>query len=107
MQPGFSVDPESIRRSAGEIRAAADELMSHVDTFVQGLSAAGEPWGFDTLGLLIGGGYAAVEQVAITTFDSIVDSLDDYADRLGIMAESFEWTEADNTGSLADLEGEF
>jgi uncharacterized protein YukE len=103
MADGFSVNSESLRRSAQNLRSATDELLSHLDTFTAVLNEVGDPWGFDTLGMLIGGGYAAAERLGLETFDSIVDSLDDYADRLDMMADSYDSADADSTDRFGSM----
>ena len=87
--PTFSIDPDSIQRAAVEIQGVADDLDGTVGRFVQALSQFGDPWGMDMLGMLIGGGYAAIEQLALETLDSIVDSFDQYAEGLTSMAASY------------------
>lgn len=106
MADGFQVDPESLRRAAREMQAATDELHANVGQFAQQLSTVGDPWGMDMLGMLIGGGYVAIEKLALTTFDSIVDELDDFAERLGTMADNYDTTEDDNRGRLGTFDGE-
>jgi hypothetical protein len=88
---GFSVDPDTIRRCTTDIRAAADQLDAAVDDFVQRLG--GDPWGTDMLGGLIGGGYTAIEELALKTYSSVVEFFDEAADRLDLMSEGYDTTE--------------
>ena len=103
MPDGFSVNIESLRSSARQMRSATDELLSHLDAFTAMLSAVGDPWGLDTLGMLIGGGYAAAERLGLETFDTIVDSLDDYADRLDMMADGYDSADTDSSDRFGSM----
>jgi hypothetical protein len=95
--PDLAVDPDSIQRAATELESAADELDTAVGAFVQALGQVGDPWGLDTLGTLIGGGYVAIEQLALQTLDSIVSGFDWYAEGLAEMAASYRAAEDANT----------
>jgi len=103
--PDLSVDPESIRSAADELQRAADDLDEVVGRFVQTLGQFGDPWGMDMLGSLIGGGYVAIEQLALETLDSIVESLDADAEGLATMAASYTEVEDTNTTGLDTFHG--
>jgi hypothetical protein len=99
---GLQIDPEELRRAAAEMQAAADELDEALGQFVQGLG--GDPWGMDMLGTLIGGGYAAVEQLALQTFDSVVTTFDSVSERLEIMADNYATAEDEIGTSFTSIQ---
>lgn len=94
MTGGFDVDPDVIDRASAAMGDAADQFDSALTQFVSTLSGVGDPWGQDTLGTLIGGGYVAVEQLAVETWSSVVDGLDEFADGLESMAGQYRSNEA-------------
>ena len=98
--PDLSVDADSIERAATELQTVADDLDGIVGPFAQALSQYGDPWGMDMLGMLIGGGYVAIEQLAFETLDSIVDCFDADAEGLTSMAASYRDVEDSNDASF-------
>lgn len=104
---GFEVDPDAVRRAAAELQSATDELDTAVTGFAAALGGFGDPWGLDTLGTLIGGGYVAIEQLALKTLDSVIDDLDSYAERLTAMADAHAATEQDTADSFRNLNREW
>jgi uncharacterized protein YukE len=104
---GFSVDVTALRRAAAEMQAAADQLDDVVGQFAQGLGGVGDPWGTDTLGTLIGGGYVAIEGLALQTYDSVVAAFDDAAEGLTAMADNYAATEEGISSGFTSLEGRF
>jgi len=102
---GFSIDVTALRRSADEVQAAADQLDDVVGRFAQALGGVGDPWGTDTLGMLIGGGYAAIEDLALRTYDSVVAAFDDAAEGLTAMADNYAANEDQIGSGFTSLEG--
>lgn len=102
---GFDVDPETIRRAATAMGDAADHLDSVLSDFVSTLGGVGDPWGQDTLGMLIGGGYVAVEQLAVKTYSSVVDGLDGFADGLDDMASQYSTNESATVTDINSVGG--
>lgn len=100
----YDISPDSLRRASKGVGDAADELDSALTSFAQALSSVGDPWGTDTLGTLIGGGYAATEELALQTYNSVVESLDGFSEGLEDMAMNYgdaedrTTTEVDSTG---------
>ena len=108
MTEGFRTDPELLRRTADRLGAVADDLHAAVSGFTEGLG--GDPWGTDMLGVLIGGGYVAVERLALDTLDAAVAGLDSIAGGLETMAATYEEADGETeaavervAGALADL----
>jgi hypothetical protein len=99
----MSVDPDSLQRTASELDELASDLDGIVGSFVRSLNQFGDPWGTDTLGALIGGGYVAIEQLAIEPLNSIVDRIDDYVGGLESMARSYRDVENTNITSFDRL----
>lgn len=97
------IDPDSIDRAASELQDVADDLDTAVSGFVQALRQYGDPWGMDMLGMLIGGGYVAIEQLALETLGTIVDSFDGDAEALSAVAASYRGTEEANTDAFTNL----
>ncbi|HEY3630128.1 MAG TPA: hypothetical protein VGL21_04480 [Jatrophihabitantaceae bacterium] len=97
---GFDVDPDSLLRASTAMQTSADQLDQALDGFVNSLSSIVEPWGADLLGQLIGGGYAAIEDLAIKTYSSIVDGLDSFAEGIEDMATTYGGTEESTTSNI-------
>ena len=103
MGDSISVDPDAIDRAAADLQSAADQLDQLLDRFTAQLSGVGDPWGTDMLGQLIGGGYVAIEGLALKTYESVVTSFDDDAEALGDMAGSFRQVEQGNRDDMDQL----
>jgi len=103
MGDSISVDPDAIDRAAADLQSAADQLDQLLDRFTAQLNGVGDLWGTDLLGQLIGGGYVAIESLALKTYESVVDSFDDDAAALSDLAGSLRQVEADNRDSLDQL----
>jgi hypothetical protein len=58
------------------------------------------------LGMLIGGGYAAVEKLALKTYDSVVAALDDVGVLLDTMADRYERAEDAAEGTFSGIAGQ-
>jgi hypothetical protein len=101
---GLSVDPQSLRRAAAEIQRAADDLDQVLTGFAQALGNVGDPWGTDMLGSLIGGGYVAIEELALQTYDSVVEGFDTVAEGLTAMAASYDETEDQIAGDFGTFD---
>jgi hypothetical protein len=97
---GFDVDPDSLRQASVQMQGAADDLDQALSGFVDSLSSIVEPWGSDMLGQLIGGGYAAIEELAIKTYSSVVDGLDTFAEGIDNMAATYGGTEQATTSDI-------
>jgi hypothetical protein len=103
MGDGLAIDPDSIDRAADDLQSVADRLDQLLDQFAGQLNGVGDPWGTDMLGMLIGGGYVAIESLALKTYESVVASFDNDAEALAGMAESFREVEQGNRDDLDRL----
>jgi hypothetical protein len=103
---GFAVDLDALRRAAADLRTSTDELDDAVTGFTDQLGGVGDPWGTDLLGTLIGGGYVAIEQLALETLDSIIAAFDGYADGLDRMADTYQQAEDDSETGFGRLGGQ-
>ena len=103
MGDGLAIDPDAIDRAADELQSVADRLDQLLDQFAAQLNGVGDPWGTDLLGMLIGGGYVAIESLALKTYESVVASFDDDAAALSGMADSFRQVEQGNRDDLDRL----
>jgi hypothetical protein len=101
---GLSIDSQSLRRAAAGIQGAADDLDEVLTRFAGALGNVGDPWGSDMLGSLIGGGYVAIEELALKTYDSVVEGFDAVAEGLTSMAASYDETEDQIGGDFGALD---
>ncbi|WP_422773614.1 hypothetical protein ACN28C_12320 [Plantactinospora sp. WMMC1484] len=93
MTASTEVSPEGLWRSSDELAEVGARTDALLDTFQQRLDSCGEPWGTDELGAAIGGVYGAAHAMAMNCYNSNLDTMDGYAERLGVVA--FLFAEAD------------
>jgi Excreted virulence factor EspC, type VII ESX diderm len=101
---GYDADPAALRRAATELTAVTDDLQEAVNAFFGGMS--GDPWGSDMLGMLIGGGYVAVEKLATRTVQSVLEAFDGIAENLEQMADTYEAADTGSADTFAAIAGE-
>ncbi|MFC5746007.1 hypothetical protein [Actinomadura rugatobispora] len=85
----LNVDPQTIKRGGAGIRSAAHQVQSEWETLQGKLSGYGEPWGGDMIGMLIGGCYAAIFEVAAECVTGNVTGMTDHAEGATLMASNY------------------
>jgi hypothetical protein len=98
---GYQADPASLRRAAAELTAVTDDLQDAVNAFFGGMS--GDPWGSDLLGMLIGGGYVAIEKLATRTVQSVLEAFDGIAENLERRADTYEAADEGSADTFAGI----
>ncbi|HCT78041.1 MAG TPA: hypothetical protein DGT23_15895 [Micromonosporaceae bacterium] len=89
----FEVDPAGLRDADERVGMAIVDADTMLGQFETEIEAFGEPWGHDDLGGLIGEVYQAAYAMAMNCFNSNLDTMDAYATRLGVAADSYEQTD--------------
>jgi hypothetical protein len=76
---------------------AVESADSTLQAFLAQIQSHGEPWGNDDLGGAIGMIYQAALAMVMNCLTSNLDTMDGYAERLGVAADSYD--DADNAAS--------
>jgi hypothetical protein len=93
----LNVDPKSIKRGGAGIRSAAHQARSEWQALQSKLSGYGDPWGGDMIGMLIGGCYSAIYEVAAECIESNITGLTDHAEGATVMASNYFQSEEAST----------
>jgi hypothetical protein len=91
------VSSNGLRRSSDQMTGAVESADASLQGFQAQLESHGEPWGHDDLGGAIGAIYSAALAMVMNCLGSNLDTMDGYAERLGIAADNYD--EADNAAS--------
>ncbi|MBM7492517.1 uncharacterized protein YukE [Micromonospora luteifusca] len=102
MKP-LNVDPELLRQTGGALDSAAERVDALVQQVSGQLATAGEVWGGDDLGFLIGECFGGAFELAADCLEANTDALWEYADRLRGMAEAYVRVEETNTQLMLDM----
>jgi hypothetical protein len=97
---GFTVDPESLRGSAGSLDQVVDRLADALAEFEGTVQALGEPWGADDIGTLIGELYHGIHDLAMGCFEGNGEVLGQFAEGLHTMADTFDEVEQEIDAGL-------
>ncbi|GAA3767787.1 hypothetical protein GCM10022225_62800 [Plantactinospora mayteni] len=102
------VSPEGLRNSAGELAGVVERTDALLQTFQQQLDAVGTPWGNDELGGVIADVYQGAHAMVMNCYTSNLDTIDEYVERLDIVAFLFEEADQDSKAearALLDSQG--
>jgi hypothetical protein len=91
------VSSTSLRQSSSQMNGAVESADATLQGFMGQLESHGEPWGNDDLGSAIGMIYQAALAMVMNCLTSNLDTVDGYAERLGIAADNYD--DADNAAS--------
>ncbi|WP_412541352.1 type VII secretion target [Longispora sp. K20-0274] len=97
------IDSVQLRSAAGQLDTIADDLDTALTTFFDKVSAMGEPWGADLIGMAIGPSYLSIERVAQASYGSVVTGLDKFVAGLNTMADRYDENEDDIAAHLAKI----
>ncbi|RRR98136.1 WXG100 family type VII secretion target [Glycomyces terrestris] len=103
---GFSVTPESIRRSADELDAARDEVQALLDQFTAAVEQYADAFGGDMIGTLGGIGHQACLDAVTECFTANIEDLTGLAQALRDMADDHEVTDDEIAAVFAQFQGE-
>jgi hypothetical protein len=101
---GFQVDPGSLRTASQGVTAAARQLAQQWQSLQSTAQGMGDIFGDDMVGGLVGASYGAAEEIANDSFSSALDGFAQIADGLSAMADLYDSTEQDNTGTVQATE---
>jgi hypothetical protein len=94
--PGeIEVHPDQMAAQGAGIRSAAGQAQGLNASLQQELAGAGQPFGTDLVGSLVGACYGVISGAATEAFTSNAAGLDDHGARVQVMAA--EWQQAENT----------
>lgn len=91
------VEPAHLREAALTVDATADDLLAAVDKVDVETT---EPWGADPLGVAIAGCFKPAFEVAFDCVDANLTVLREYGEKLGLMADSYDRTEDENSQGM-------
>jgi len=91
------VSSTGLRQSSSQMTGAVESADTTLQGFQSQLESFGEPWGNDDLGGAIGAIYKAALAMVINCLKSNLDTVDGYAERLGLVADNYD--DADNAAS--------
>lgn len=91
------VSSTGLRQSSSQMTGAIESADTTLQGFQAQLESHGEPWGHDDLGGAIGAIYQAALAMVMNCLTSNLDTMDGYAERLGIAADNYD--DADNAAS--------
>jgi hypothetical protein len=97
-------DAKQIAGCASDMMKTADALDTGIDTFLTAVAAIGEPCGSrEPIGMLLGAGLLAAEDVLVKSLQSIVDGFERVSGSLDRMAAADAQTESDNNAAVAAI----
>lgn len=97
-------DATQIAGCAADMMTTADALDAGIDTFLTSVAAIGEPCGSrEPIGMLLGVGILAAEDVLVESLQSIVDGFERVSRSLDYMATADAQTESDNNTAVAAI----
>ncbi|WP_067793360.1 hypothetical protein [Actinomadura formosensis] len=85
----LDVEPRTIKRAGAGINSSAQHLQTEWEQFQAKLQGHGEPWGQDMLGMLIGGCYMAVYELAAECIQENIAGLKGHAEGATVMAANY------------------
>jgi hypothetical protein len=91
------VSSTGLRQSSSQMTGAVESADTTLQGFQAQLDSHGQPWGNDDLGGAIGAIYQAALAMVMNCLTSNLDTMDGYAERLGIAADNYD--DADNAAS--------
>lgn len=72
---GFRIQPDALRADGQALQEAAGQFGTAVRQAVSGITAAGQPWGNDDIGMIIGETHDVVAQALFDFFSDALDTL--------------------------------
>lgn len=86
----MEIEPSSLRKSGGDLKAAATRLEAAWKEHEAQVKGMGEPWGNDDIGQLIGLSYLAIHAIAEETFTSVTDGMKEHGEGVHVMAATYQ-----------------
>jgi hypothetical protein len=86
----MEIDAAGMRRSGGDLKAAAQRLEAAWNEHERQVQGMGEPWGNDDIGQLIGISYLVIHEIAQETFNSVIDGMKDHGEGAHAMADTYQ-----------------
>ncbi|GIG92041.1 hypothetical protein [Plantactinospora endophytica] len=97
------VSPEGLRASADQLAEMVDRTDALLQAFQQRLDAVDSPWGNDELGGVIAEVYQGAHAMVMNCYTSNLDTIDEYVERLDIVAFLFETADQDSKAAARAL----
>lgn len=93
MTGGFRVQPDRLRADGQSLQETASRFVEAVRQAAGGITTAGQPWGNDDIGMIIGETHDLVAQALFDFFADAVDVLRSDGADLVRMAEAYDAVE--------------
>jgi len=103
---GFSIDPETMRKSADELDAGKEEVQALLDEFTAALEQYADGFGGDTIGSLAGMAHQACTDAVNECFTTNIEEIGQIAVALREMADGHEAGDDESAQSFKQLAGE-
>lgn len=103
---GFSIDPETMRRSADELESGTAEVQGLLDQFTAALEQYADAFGGDTVGSLVGIAHQACADALNECFTTNIEELGQISTALREMADGHETGDAETAQTFKQLLGE-
>jgi len=79
-----------LRQASTQLGSVTEQADSMIQSFIGELESLGDCWGDDDLGSVMGTIYKAALALVINSITSNLDTLDGYAERLGVAADNYD-----------------
>jgi len=86
---GFQVRPDQLRADGEAMQSVAEQFVSVVQEAAGGVAAAGQPWGGDEIGMIIGETHDVVAQALFDFFSEVLETLRSDGADLVLMADRY------------------
>ncbi|NUR71387.1 MAG: hypothetical protein HOU81_11245 [Hamadaea sp.] len=90
MSVPIEVVSTGLRLASDQLNDVAGQADQMIQQFIGEIESLGECWGDDDLGSAMGAIYKAALALVINSITSNLDTLDDYAERLGVAADNYD-----------------
>lgn len=97
------IDVETIRQGARELQQAKDDVHQAFEGFATSLEGYANAFGGDEIGMLLGVAHQACLDAASECFTTNVAELENYADSLNRLADTYQQAEEEATASFKAL----
>ncbi|MFC0006772.1 hypothetical protein [Micromonospora siamensis] len=102
---GFEVDPAAIRAAGTRLTAVAEQFDADLRLALARIEGAGQPWGSDDIGALIGETHEVVAGALADFFVRSGETLRRDAADLLAMADAYDSAEESVVGDLSAIDG--
>jgi uncharacterized protein YukE len=90
MSTPIEVLSSGLRQASTQLDTVTEQADSMIQGFISQLESLGDCWGDDDLGSAMGAIYKAALALVINSITSNLDTLEAYAERLGVAADNYD-----------------